>query len=59
MQVIVTAVVIFMIVALFGVYVFLVIFYPEWVGIAGKKAREIEAKHVEGTEITPEESKDL
>ncbi|MFK8137714.1 MAG: hypothetical protein AB8E15_05060 [Bdellovibrionales bacterium] len=59
MQVIVTGVVIFMIVALFATYAFLAIFYPEWVGITGKKAKEIESKHREIEGAIPEEIEEL
>jgi hypothetical protein len=32
------------------VYAILAIFYPEWVGITGKIARQAEQSHQEGTE---------
>ncbi len=30
-------------------FIFLAFFFPEWVGIQGKKAREIELRHKEET----------
>lgn len=52
MEAIVTTVVILMIVGLFAAYVFLAVFFPEWVGIAGKRAKEIESSHEEKTETS-------
>lgn len=34
------------------IYVFLMLFYPEWVGITGKVALNAEASHREETETT-------
>ncbi|MBX2993392.1 MAG: hypothetical protein KF681_01165 [Bdellovibrionaceae bacterium] len=33
------------------VYVILMVFFPEWVGITGKVALENEASHKDGTEV--------
>jgi hypothetical protein len=35
----------------FGAYVFLMIFYPEWVGITGKSARKTMDEHKEGSSV--------
>lgn len=59
MEAIITSVVIFLIVFLFAGYAFLAIFFPEWVGIAGKTARDIEAKHQEENNDGPEKIQDL
>jgi hypothetical protein len=59
METIITSVVIFLIVFLFIGYGVLAVFFPEWVGIAGKKAREIEDKHAEQNNDGPEEIQDL
>lgn len=58
-EVIFAAIIIFMLIALFIGYGLLVIFFPEWVGIAGKKAKEIEAKHIEENNDGPEQINDL
>ncbi len=34
-----------------GGYVFLMIFYPEWVGITGKSAHHTMSEHREGTRV--------
>lgn len=35
----------------FGTYIFLMIFYPEWVGITGKEARKTLSEHEEGSQV--------
>jgi len=35
----------------FGGYIFLMIFYPEWVGITGKAARKTMSEHEEGSQV--------
>lgn len=59
METIITSVVVFLVVFLFAGYGFLAIFFPEWVGIAGKKAKEVEAKHHEENNDGPEDIQDL
>lgn len=33
----------------FGAYIFLMLFFPEWVGITGKEAHKTMAEHQEGS----------
>lgn len=40
-----------------GAYIFLMIYYPEWVGITGKVAVDAEKSHQEGSK--PEKDKDF
>jgi hypothetical protein len=35
----------------FGSYIFLMIFYPEWVGITGKSAKKTMSEHKEGSQV--------
>lgn len=35
----------------FGSYIFLMIFYPEWVGITGKAAHKTLSEHQEGSKV--------
>lgn len=35
----------------FGTYIFLMIFYPEWVGITGREARKTMDEHREGSKV--------
>lgn len=35
----------------FGGYIFLMIFYPEWVGITGKEAHRTLKEHEEGSQV--------
>ena len=35
----------------FGGYIFLMIFYPEWVGITGKEAKRTMSEHMEGSKV--------
>lgn len=37
-------------------YVVLLIFYPEWVGVHGKKAKEVESSHVQTSDSVTENS---
>lgn len=46
---------IFLVAAGFFFYVFLMIFYPEWVGITGKNAQKNLEDHKEGTEASEHE----
>lgn len=47
-----TAVIVIILVGLgFGSYLFLMLFYPEWVGITGDSARKTMAEHQEGSEV--------
>ena len=47
-----TAIVVITLVVLgFGSYVFLMIFYPEWVGITGKDALQNMREHEEGSKV--------
>lgn len=59
MEIVLTVVLVFLVVGLFVGYAVLAIFFPEWVGIAGKKAQEIEAKHNEEKFPKPEETEDI
>jgi hypothetical protein len=45
------AVIFFILLVTFGfaTYIFLMLFYPEWVGITGKEARKTMAEHQEGS----------
>jgi len=43
--------VIFLVVAGFGTYVYLMIYHPEWVGITGKEAHKTLGEHVEGSSV--------
>lgn len=48
----ISAVVVLILVALgFGAYLFLMIFYPEWVGITGRAARKTMSEHEEGSRV--------
>lgn len=44
-------VVLFLVVLGFGSYIFLMIFYPEWVGITGKDALKNINDHQEGSNV--------
>lgn len=47
-----TAIVVLVLVVLgFGSYIFLMIFYPEWVGITGKDALNNMREHEEGSNV--------
>jgi len=47
-----TAIVVVTLVVLgFGTYLFLMIFYPEWVGITGKEALKNMREHEEGSQV--------
>lgn len=47
-----TIVIVLILVALgFGSYIFLMIFYPEWVGITGKAAHKTLSEHREGSNV--------
>lgn len=35
----------------FGSYIFLMLFFPEWVGITGKAARKTMSEHQEGSAV--------
>ncbi len=35
----------------FATYIFLMIFYPEWVGITGKEAKKTLSEHQEGSTV--------
>tara|TARA_Y100000780_G_scaffold232551_2_gene265879 strand:- start:47778 stop:47963 length:186 start_codon:yes stop_codon:yes gene_type:complete len=58
-EVVLSLVLIFLLVSLFIGYGVLAIFFPEWVGIAGKKAQEIEARHNPENIDKPDETIDL
>jgi hypothetical protein len=46
----ITAIVVIILVSLgFGSYIFLMIFFPEWVGITGKSAKKTDKEHIEGS----------
>ena len=48
----ITVVIVVLLVALgFGSYLFLMIFYPEWVGITGDAARKTMKEHQEGSNV--------
>lgn len=59
MEMILSVVLVVLLVGLFVGYALLAIFFPEWVGIAGKKAKEIEAKHLSENNPEPENIQDL
>lgn len=44
-------IVIFLVMAGFGTYLFLMIYYPEWVGITGDSARKTMDEHKEGSQV--------
>ena len=46
---------VFLIVAGLASYLFLMIFFPEWVGITGKSAKRTLDEHVEGSEAKDSE----
>lgn len=46
--------VIFLVGAGFGTYLYLMIFYPEWVGITGKSAKKTLSEHQEGSKAEDE-----
>lgn len=46
-----TLIVLFLVIAGFLGFLFLMIFFPEWVGITGKSAEKTNAEHVEGAEV--------
>ena len=47
----ITAVIVIILVGLgFGSYLFLMLFYPEWVGITGESARKTMREHQEGSQ---------
>lgn len=48
-------VLIFLVAAGFMFYIFLMIFYPEWVGITGKSARKTMEDHKEGSQAEDHE----
>lgn len=58
-EIILSIVLVFLLVSLFVGYAVLAIFFPEWVGIAGKKAQEIEAKHNPENSDQPDETIEL
>jgi hypothetical protein len=43
------AIAIFLVVMGFGSYIFLMLFYPEWVGITGSSGKKTLSEHEEGT----------
>jgi hypothetical protein len=40
-----------LVIAGFAAYLFLMLFYPEWVGITGKSARQTMSEHEEGSHV--------
>jgi hypothetical protein len=51
MEFLAVVIVIFLVMAGFGGYLFLMIYYPEWVGITGDSARKTMDEHREGTSV--------
>jgi hypothetical protein len=51
MEVGIAIMVVTLVVAGFGSYIFLMIFYPEWVGITGKAAHKTKDEHKEGSTV--------
>lgn len=52
MEIPATAIVVLVLLVLgFGSYIFLMIFYPEWVGITGKDAMKNINEHQEGSKV--------
>lgn len=44
-------IVLLLIVIGFGSYLYLLIYYPEWVGITGKSAKKTMSEHQEGSKV--------
>ncbi len=58
METVIAFIIFGMVILTLVVYVLLMFIYPEWVGIAGKVAKEIEsAHHEEGNKEPPKEPK--